>query len=303
MDHIATILANWGIDCHKAEQIYVSAWRIDDNYILKTGKDVDSIRRHIAITNCLRRFGIPVAEIVPTLEKDALLIADGNYYLLSKRLPGKHIENIYDQDYCLFARRSGEVIANLHRALQVVQQEIQCWDNNLLDEMQGWIKAFFDASGYSLISQQEFDASVYALEKMSNFLPKQLIHRDIHFGNLLFENGDVTGYIDFDLSQINYRIFDICYFALGLLIDGFAYEDKSAKWFQMLKNIIQGYESISMMTCEEKQAAVSVMECIELLFTAYFFQNGNLALAENAANMFYWIRKNEKRIEAIFCYA
>ncbi len=300
MDQKATILANWGIEYHTIEKIYASTWSIDDGLILKTGKDIDSVRRHIAITDCLKRFGIPVAEIVPTLSKDAFLVTDGHYYILSRRLPGKHIENIYDQDYCLIARKSGEVIANLHRALLDVQQEIKCWDNNLLAEMQGWVKAFFDESGYPLISRQEFEAPLNTLKRLNESLPRQLIHRDFHFGNLLFKDGDVSGYIDFDLSQINYRIFDICYFALGLLIDGYSSEDKSAKWFQMFKNIIQGYESITMLTFEEKQAAVCVMECIELLFIAYFSQNGNLALAENAANMFHWMRKNEKQIEAIF---
>jgi Ser/Thr protein kinase RdoA (MazF antagonist) len=137
MDQTATILANWGIEYHTIEQIYASTWRIDDGLILKTGKDMDSVRRHIAITDCLKRFGIPVAEIVPTLSKDAFLVADDHYCLLSRRLPGKHIDNIYGQDYCLIARKSGEVIANLHRALLNVQGEIKCWDNNLLDEMQG----------------------------------------------------------------------------------------------------------------------------------------------------------------------
>lgn len=300
MDYNSMILTNWGIDCHTLEQIYASAWRIDDSLILKTGKDIDSIRRHIAITDCLRRFNIPVAEIVPTLSKDVFLVSDGYYYVMSRQLPGKHIENIYDQDYCLIARKSGEVIANLHKALLDVQKEIKCWDNHLLAEMQGWIKAFFDASCYPFISRQEFEAPLHTLERLSGLLPKQLIHRDLHFGNLLFEDGAVTGYIDFDLSQINYRIFDICYFALGLLIDGFSSEDKSDKWFQMLKNIVQGYENKTILTCEEKQAAVCVMECIELLFIAYFSQNGSLTLAENAANMFHWIRRNEIHIEAVF---
>jgi Ser/Thr protein kinase RdoA (MazF antagonist) len=165
------------------------------------------------------------------------------------------------------------------------------------------LKAFFDVSGYPLITRHEFDVPLHTLEKLNGLLPKQLIHRDFHFGNLLFEDGDVSGYIDFDLSQINYRIFDIYYFALGLLIDGFSSKDKSAKWFKMLNNIVNGYESITTLTCEEKQAAVCVMECIELLFIAYFSQNGNHVLAENAANMFHWIRKNEKQIEEIFSCA
>ena len=34
-------------------------------------------------------------------------------------------------------------------------------------------------------------------------LPVQLIHRDVHFGNFLFDEGKFSGYIDFDLSQRN----------------------------------------------------------------------------------------------------
>jgi hypothetical protein len=71
----------------------------------------------------------------------------------------------------------------------------------------------------------------------------------------------------------------------------------------MLKNIVQGYESITMLTFAEKQAAVCVMECIELLFTAYFSQSGNLQLAKNAANMFDWIRSNEEQMNKAFLCA
>ena len=35
----------------------------------------------------------------------------------------------------------------------------------------------------------------------------------------LFFEGDFSGYIDFDLSQRNIRIFDICYFLTGLLAE------------------------------------------------------------------------------------
>lgn len=37
-------------------------------------------------------------------------------------------------------------------------------------------------------------------------LPIQLIRREVHLGNLLFDNNKFSGYIDFDLSQKNIRI-------------------------------------------------------------------------------------------------
>jgi hypothetical protein len=36
---------------------------------------------------------------------------------------------------------------------------------------------------------------------------------------LLVEDNVLTGCIDFDLSQINARIFDVCYMTSGFLID------------------------------------------------------------------------------------
>ena len=297
MDQTAAILREFGVECTAVEQIYRTAWRINDTYILKVGKDANQIRRHVLITEHLRRFGLPVAQIIPTLSGEAFLTEGECFYLLSKILPGDHIQNIYEQDHAAIAQTSGGVIARLHQALSGVQPFIECWDNNLLDEMQGWIKNAFEADRYSLVSKDAFDATVSALAAIYHRLPRQLIHRDIHFGNFLFEDGEVTGYIDFDLSQINCRAFDLCYFALGLLIDAYQDADKSEKWFEILHGILAGYESTNPLAQEEKRALICIMECIELLFTAYFAKNNNPALAENSANMYKWIEQNKVKIE------
>lgn len=151
------------------------------------------------------------------------------------------------------------MIARLHQALLGVQPFLECWDNSLLDEMQGWIKDAFEADHYSLVSKDAFEATVSALEATYRQLPRQLIHRDIHFGNFLFENNEVTGYIDFDLSQINCRIFDLCYFASGLLVDAHQDAGKSEKWLEILKGILAGYESVNRLIPEEKRAFISII--------------------------------------------
>ncbi len=299
MEHIASVLRHFGVECLSAEQIYRTAWRINSTHILKVGKDAGQLKRHVLITEQLRRFEMPVAQIVPTLSGEAFLAEGECYYLLSKILPGKHMENIYEQDNHAIAKKSGEVIARLHQALLGVQPFIECWNNSLLDEMQGWIKDVFESDHFSLVSKDAFDATVLALAETYHQLPRQLIHRDIHFGNFLFENDEVTGYIDFDLSQINCRIFDLCYFASGLLVDAYQDAAKSEKWIEILKGILAGYESKNRLIPVEKHTFVCIMECIELLFIAYFSKNNSPALAENAANMYKWVEQNKSKIKVL----
>lgn len=42
-------------------------------------------------------------------------------------------------------------------------------------------------------------------------LPRHLIHRDAHTGNMLFEDTGFVGWVDFDHLETNFRIFDVCY--------------------------------------------------------------------------------------------
>lgn len=75
-----------------------------------------------------------------------------------------------------------------------------------------------------------------------DMLPRQLIHRDVHFGNFLFDHGEFSGYIDFDLSQKNIRIFDICYFLTGLLSSQIGSGLDTEEWLRIVKDAAAGYE-------------------------------------------------------------
>ena len=75
------------------------------------------------------------------------------------------------------------------------------------------------ANEWKILGEEDYTRTVSLLEAVYPSLPKQLIHRDVHFGNFLFFEGSLSGYIDFDLSQRNIRIFDLCYFLSGLLAE------------------------------------------------------------------------------------
>jgi len=51
-----------------------------------------------------------------------------------------------------------------------------------------------------------FDDYIENFGALYGKLPKQLIHRDPNPSNILFEGDEVSGFIDFDLSEINIRL-------------------------------------------------------------------------------------------------
>lgn len=221
MEELSILLSeNWNIQESKINKIYKTAWSVGNNYIMKSGTDINSLKRNIAITQKLRSHSIPVAEIINTTSGGDYIVSDNSYYLLTKRIPGKHIKDIYeDKDYIHISQKCGEIIARLHKTFKECEEEIDCWDNDLSKEVDGWVTKILKDEGFPYITKDIVIRSANELRRLSAKLPRQLIHRDIHFGNILFDNNEISGYIDFDLSQRNIRIFDICYFLLGLLLD------------------------------------------------------------------------------------
>jgi hypothetical protein len=59
----------------------------------------------------------------------------------------------------------------------------------------------------------------------------------------LYQN--VTGFKDFDLSEVNVRLWDPCYFETGILSETENDDEKYGKWLGILKVILQGYNSIN----------------------------------------------------------
>ena len=143
----------------------------------------------------------------------------------------------------------------------------------------------------------EFETTLNELKGCYDGLQKQLIHRDMHYGNILFSNCEFSGYIDFDLSQKNARIFDICYFLIGCLIDHEKNEEKVEKWYHIVSKFIEGYQMINPLTKLEKDSICCLMRSIELLFVAYFISKDDEMLAKGSANLYYFVKNNEERIQ------
>ncbi len=293
---IQKILKEWNIEEEEkgVKQIYDSAWQVGENAVLKVYNNVNMLQRNIKILTILEDMRIPVGNIIRTQNEKNYTKDDEHYYILTKKLQGNNITDIHKN--AEIATEMGRTLAKLHKAFKECETQDEFWDNSLLKEMNGWIRDVFVKHDWKYIEENKFNATVENLEKLYNKLPVQLIHRDVHLGNFLFDKGEFSGYIDFDLSQRNIRIFDLCYFMLGLLSEEEMLDITQQQWFDILKNFFGGYEQECELLIEEKQAVPYVMKSIELLFVAWFLEQNDIKCAEDAMKIYKFVEKNIEEI-------
>ena len=188
-DKVNKIVEHWDISSKEITQIYDSAWQIGEEYILKVYDNADMLERNVKVITILDDMQIPVGSIVRTREKESFAQDEQYYYVLTKRLQGSNIVSM--RNHREIARKMGQIIADLHLAFQICEQQEAFEENSLLLEMKGWVRSSLADSGWKYIAADTYDATVTQLEKQYASLPVQLIHRDVHFGNFLISRGKV----------------------------------------------------------------------------------------------------------------
>lgn len=303
-NEIQSVLTNWEVS-GEAKQIYSTAWAISDEYVLKVYDNLEKLKKNSRMQMLLCQMGIPAAEIIRT-RKGQIYADEGNrYYMLSRKLPGTNATDITEEG---MAMKMGEVLGSLHQAFRKCEEilyaqsgpadeTIRLPERSLLDEMNGWVRESLRREHW--IDEEIFSRAVQKLAELYEELPRQLIHRDVHLGNFLFHKGEFSGYIDFDLIQRNIRIFDLCYFLVGLLAAQVGNGMSEKQWYEVISRTTAGYESRILLTAAEKRAVPYVMENIELLFAAYFHEPETKQFRENALELFGFISEREKKIWSV----
>lgn len=294
---IKELIKEWNMEGIPS-QIYHSAWNINDQYVLKVYDDPSALERNITMMQTLNKVGIPVPQIKTLPNQKEYLEREGRFYLLTTRLKGKNIVSAQVCDDKWFYE-FGTILAKLHIGFLECEKNISYWNNSMLEEMKGWVSRDLHKYNREYLKWEDVENAIHELTQVYEDLPKQLIHRDVHLGNFLFDDGTFSGYIDFDLSQRNIRIFDICYFSLGILLKEDNNYVEGHKWFGFISQVISGYSAISPLSDAEKKAITCVMKNIELLFTAYFLGKGDEKSAKDAYELFAFVQKNEKKIQQI----
>ncbi len=291
---IEKIVRNWEVSEATLKQVYDSAWQVGEYFILKVYDNVGALDRNIKMLTILDDMDIPVSRIVRT-NFEAVYVNEGDkYYILTEKLRGNNIVQLHEVPD--IGIKMGDIIARLHLAFKECENQDEFWSNSLLSEMEGWISETLENNNWEFVGEEQFGNTLCGLKKVYNDLPIGLIHRDVHFGNFLFEDGVFSGYIAFDLSQKNIRLFDMCYFMLGLLSEEESLEITNDEWFKLLGDVFLGYNQVINLSEQEIETVPYVMESIELLFVAWFIGQNDIVCARDAIKLYDFITNNRDKI-------
>lgn len=229
----------------------------------------------------------------------------GQIIVLARGIKGNPLSKSdrFDESRQEFGNKYGESIARLHRALTVIESEIQPNEQNLYTHVTEWALPKVRKQNIQFnigLPDTFFEDYINNFRILFDKLPKQLIHRDPNPSNILFDGGEVTGFIDFDLSERNVRLWDPCYCATGILSEWRGIDDIYEKWPDVLEGIMRGYNNVNPLTFEEKQAIFYVICSIQIICIAYFEGVTEYKeLAKTSREMLKFIWENEMQIRKI----
>jgi Ser/Thr protein kinase RdoA (MazF antagonist) len=240
-------------------------------YVLKR-KTVHRTLPHVyKLLETLAEQGVPVAAPLRARSGKPYVQVGDNYFDLSPHLPGTVYNDHYAPGAVDRARQFGAAIARLHAALRSCEQIISVPEMDLPGDIARFIPVVRSLwpAGQPPVEPilVELEAGLAACFAE---LPKQLIHRDAHPGNMLFQDGQLSGWLDFEIMLRGPRLFDLCYCSTSLLINGFGDPNKRQAWFTSLSALVEGYESISTLISVERRALRVMQMSIEVIFIAFF---------------------------------
>jgi len=282
MNHkkIAEILQYYGLEketiadivYEETGNINESAYYVGEEYIIKLTANLGIVKKAIDLSEALRNAGLVSATVIKTTTGADYVEQEGLYFFVTTRMHGERIKAsaLYLDDYEKNARFVGEIIGQLSLALEKVDAVVD--ENNLIVAVKDWAMPLLsDKLNVSRAFEVQF---IKRLTELYPELPKQVIHRDPNPGNIIISEKE-WGFIDFDLSERNVRIYDPCYASTAILSESFeeGNEEKLTKWVNIYREIMIGYDSVAKLSDVEKEAIPYIIISNQLIATAFFSEN------------------------------
>lgn len=287
------ILKYWNLENEVISDIYYggtgskndNAYYVGEKYVLKFTTNFGRLKNNIELSRSIDSVGLCVALPVVTVDGREY-IQDGElYFYVTKRLPGCRMvaSDIYEGDYTENARFVGKMIGRLHLALQKAEECVN--DTSILETVQNW--ALPNARNVLKLHDDFCREYLAAFRVLYEKLPRQIIHRDPNPGNII-RMDDKCGFIDFELSERNVRIYDPCYAATAILSESFGKDN--GKWLEICRSIIIGYDSIVGLTPDERKAVPYMILANQFICIAWFCGQEKYAdLFETNKRMTEWL--------------
>jgi len=268
-----------------------------NSFILKEKPDRLKAERESSLLLALSAVGAPVAVPLRARAGDCCASDGGRIFCLYPQLPGQVIPEHYGGNAASRAEMYGKAIACLHTYLLKLEHVEGVPEMHLLEQISEWALPCIKKHGLSADAESLERVWKQVEPELAPLYPElqiQLIHRDAHPGNMLFDGDRLTGFIDFDQVVRGPRIFDLCYCGTSLLLSGFPDEEKRQAWPGLFHALLQGYQVLAPLHPAEMKALYGTMIAIELLFVAFSLEYGEVAAARQNESVVVWLEANRR---------
>ncbi|KMN46006.1 phosphotransferase enzyme family protein [Bacillus sp. LK2] len=302
MEHALEIAKFWFHDEHvTATVIQSKVTKVTCNnkaYILKEKGSIKQLLVELNVLEQLDQKGIRVQKLVKTKSDERYVFYKEKYYCLYDYVAGSVLEIKDTEKLKELGSTIGEELANLHQALNSEGNVSELIKRDLYKVLYEWAMPILEKNEQVQrdVIQQMNNLHKKFKEKVQ-LLPKQIIHRDMHLSNVIFQDNEFQGFIDFELLEENVRVFDLSYCFTSVLSELYMDETLRRNWLQIVRTIFEGYNKQNALTREEVQAIWFVMLSIQIIFITYFVQSVDLLKLNE--EMFLWIFANKEEIEEV----
>ena len=274
---VTEVLSNWDLQDQKVSDIVFpetgeisdTAKYVGEEYIIKYTANLGNTKKAAEIAKVLNNVGLSAPVPVPAKDGREYVQEGELYFTLTRRIEGERVMagKMYLEDYAGRARFIGEIVGWLDKALSDIDTVAD--EADTFSAVKTWALPKISAEpGIDADFEKEF---LNVFEDLYKSLPRQVIHRDPNPSNIIVSD-EKWGFIDFELSERNVRIFDPCYAATAILSETFedGNSEKFMKWISVMKEIITGYDSVVKLTENEKRAVPYVILANQFISTAFF---------------------------------
>ncbi|WP_316569420.1 phosphotransferase [Neobacillus sp. YIM B06451] len=289
----------WGIQVQECKALSERATLIitsaEQKFILKKKGSTQEIQREIKLLEHLKDNKFIAPYPITTSYGEVYASWQEHNYCLYPFLEGKSFKIKEALENPEVPRLLGETIAHTNKLMSNFDRVEDYPDKNLYKMVYGYAVKEIVKAQESRDLKMLFKELENGLKEHVGELPRQLIHRDAHIHNILFFDNKLSGVIDFEIAEVNVRIFDICYCCTSILSEVFHNESLREKWMLFVGEIVAAYNRVNPISMIELKSIWYVMLSIQTIFMAYFIKDPSVYELNKA--MFKWIYGHKDRID------